>query len=183
MDQQNHSHRRQSVEEVPTTTGSRRPGVYLIVCLPTGESYVGGSLCVTRRFQQHRYELRRGDHHSARLQAAWVEHGEDAFSFGYLVRCAESDVLRYEQHFLDVLKPEFNTEKLAGSSFGVRRSEAQKKRLRGRPQSTAKLHPYKGEMLSVADISERSGIQQVTLRARLKKGIPLDRDKQRYRGT
>lgn len=169
--------------EVVTIIGDRRPGVYLIVCLPTGEAYVGGSVCVTRRFQQHRYELRRGDHHSTRLQTAWDCHGESAFSFGYLVKCEESDVLRYEQHFIDVLKPEFNTEKLAGNSFGTKRTEAHKARLRGRPQSTGKKYTYAGELLTVAEISERSGMQQVTIRARLRKGIELERPKQLYRGS
>ena len=163
-------------------SNDRRPGVYLIVCLPTGESYVGGSLCVTRRFQQHRYELRRGDHHSTRLQAAWDQHGEAAFSFGYLVKCEEVDVLRYEQHFLDVLKPEFNTEKLAGSSLGARRTEVHKQRLRQRPQSQAKRHLYAGQLLTIPEIAAQTGMRAVTLYARLRTGVPLDKALPRREG-
>lgn len=111
-----------------------------------------------------------------------MEHGEDAFSFGYLVKCDEADVLRYEQHFLDVLDPEFNTAKLADTNFGTRRTEAQKARLRGRPQSAAKRHAYAGELLTVAEIAARSGMKEVTIRARMRKGVPLERPKQRYRG-
>lgn len=147
----------------------------MITCLPTGECYVGGSACVSRRYQQHKYDLRRGQHKSRKMQAAWDRHGEEAFSFGYAVKCEADDILRYEQHYLDRLAPEFNTEKMAGSSSGTKRSEEQRERLRRRPQSTARLHEFAGEMLTAEQISERTGLTVVGVRARLRTGVPLER--------
>lgn len=109
------------------------------------------------------------------MQAAWDRYGEDQFSFGYVVKCSAGDVLRYEQFYLDRLQPEFNTEKMAGSSLGARRTDEQRERLRGRPQSTAKRHDYEGEQLTAAEIASRTGLSVVGVHSRLRNGVSLTR--------
>lgn len=159
--------------EVTITIGDTRPGVYIITCLVTGECYVGGSGNVTRRFQQHRYDLRHGLHKSKRLQAAWDTYGEASFSFGYAIKCAADQILVFEQRYLDALQPAFNTEKLAGASLGTTRDEDQRKRLKLRPQSIAKRYPFDGEMLTVPEIAERTGLSVPGVRARMRRGVPV----------
>lgn len=159
---------------VDTITDSKRAGAYILTCLPTGECYVGGSRDVGRRFQQHKYLLRRGRHYSARLQQAWAAHGESAFSFAHAVRCSEADILKYEQFYIDRLQPEFNTEKLAGTALGTLRTEVQKEMLRKRPQSTAKRHKFGDEMRTVPEISRITGLSLATIRQRIRQGRPLD---------
>ena len=56
-------------------------GVYAIVCVSTGEVYVGSSGVTGTRLSKHRTDLRRGKHHNAGLQAAWNQYGEAAFRF------------------------------------------------------------------------------------------------------
>lgn len=90
------------------------------------------------------------------------------------MKCGEDDVLRYEQHFLGVLQPEFNTEKLADSSLGTRRTEAQIARLRERPQSTAVLHEFRGEMLPVREIARRLGVTPAAVYTRLRGGGTIE---------
>lgn len=51
-------------------------GIYEIRCMVSGKSYVGSSVHINRRWSDHRYKLRRGDHPSPRLQHAWNTHGE-----------------------------------------------------------------------------------------------------------
>jgi hypothetical protein len=95
-------------------------GVYEIICTVTGKRYVGSAKNFERRWKAHRFHLARGTHHSRHLQAAWVKHGEQAFSFGRLIVCAPKDAVQYEQIAIDALRPEFNLAPLAGSCLGVK---------------------------------------------------------------
>lgn len=54
-------------------------GVYLIT--DPDRVYVDSSDDIPRRWKTHRSLLRGGRHHNYRLQAAWDEHGEAAFTF------------------------------------------------------------------------------------------------------
>lgn len=54
-------------------------GVYWIRCLITQKVYIGSSIDVAKRLDQHVAELRSGKHHSIKLQNAWNKYGEDAF--------------------------------------------------------------------------------------------------------
>jgi group I intron endonuclease len=56
-------------------------GVYQILCVPTGKAYVGSAVNLAKRWQEHRWMLRRGQHHSQYLQRAWDKYGETAFAF------------------------------------------------------------------------------------------------------
>lgn len=56
-------------------------GVYAIHNTITDWRYIGSSLDVERRWQEHRVLLRQGRHHNHALQAAWRRHGEDSFVF------------------------------------------------------------------------------------------------------
>ena len=79
-------------------------GVYEIVNLADGKmtSYVGGSVDIKTRWQQHIRALRRGDHRNPHLQRAWARDGEGAFSFCVLEQAkSEKDLLEREQYFLD----------------------------------------------------------------------------------
>ena len=61
-------------------TGELTPGIYELVCLPTGERYVGCStVCTLHRAKQHRRTLRLGVCKNVRLQAAFDKYGESAF--------------------------------------------------------------------------------------------------------
>lgn len=46
-----------------------------------GKRYIGESIDIQRRFYQHKNELRKGKHHSDRLQKDWNKYGEKAFRF------------------------------------------------------------------------------------------------------
>lgn len=76
-------------------------GVYVIVRVATGESYIGSSGDIGQRWYNHRGKLRRGAHTNPRLQAAWTEHGEAAFRFVIVERLAEvADLRLREQEWL-----------------------------------------------------------------------------------
>ncbi len=156
-------------------------GVYAIICTITGEMYVGSSVDVRRRWRQHRNMLRKGRSTCTGLQQAWTEHPEH-FSFALLMECAEARLHDVEQMWLERLQPALNRDGRAGSALGRRLTAEQREALKKRPQSTARRHQYKGELLTVPEIAQRSGMQQVTIYARLRKGVALEQPKQLYRG-
>lgn len=100
-------------------------GVYRIRNLVTGRSYVGSSLQVEKRLKEHFYNLRRGRHHSAKLQASFGKHGEGSF-VGELVEECQLSVLRErEQAYLDAEESAsqgYNICPVAGNCAGVKPS-------------------------------------------------------------
>lgn len=75
--------------------------VYEILNCANGKRYVGSTQQRPKaRWNMHRSLLRRGQHHSYRLQSAWNSFGEAAFAFKVLLVCAQNDVLDYETRLL-----------------------------------------------------------------------------------
>jgi len=79
-------------------------GVYQIKNAINGKLYIGSSNQVERRFYLHKWDLKRGKHHSITLQRSWDKYGEDAFLFSVLVYCAPEVRQSYEQFYLDSLE-------------------------------------------------------------------------------
>lgn len=73
--------------------------IYLIICKPTGMAYVGQSKEAKKRWSQHRMHLRRGSHHSPRLQKEWSEHGEASFMFAIVERRVDMVFLHCREQF------------------------------------------------------------------------------------
>lgn len=84
-----------------------RCGIYAI-STPNGSQYIGSSCKIERRWHEHRSNLRHGKHHSQRLQDAWDKHGK-ALAFTVLEECAEAELNRLEQAWIDRLQPVLNT--------------------------------------------------------------------------
>ena len=56
---------------------------------------------MSKRWRSHRCLLRRGAHHAPKLQRAWEESGEAAFTCRTILCCAKADLLFYEQRAID----------------------------------------------------------------------------------
>lgn len=97
-------------------------GIYQILNTLTGKLYIGSAVNFTQRWKEHRKGLKRGDHHSRYLQAAWNKYGCEAFIFRPLLICAATDLLFYEQRTLDALNPSYNLAKVAGNTLGTKRT-------------------------------------------------------------
>lgn len=96
-------------------------GVYRIVNLENGKSYVGSTTDFDKRWSTHRRALARGKHGNRYLQAAVDLHGAAAFHFYVLefVPCF-TDLVSREQHYIDLYAPEYNLRILAGSQLGMK---------------------------------------------------------------
>lgn len=71
-------------------------GVYRITCIGNSQIYIGSSVNIRERWQQHLALLRRNRHSSTYLQNSYNKYGEDSFKFEVLVRLIEfnEEVLR-----------------------------------------------------------------------------------------
>ncbi|MFA5323521.1 MAG: NUMOD3 domain-containing DNA-binding protein [Smithella sp.] len=105
-----------------------KSGIYKILNTVTGKCYVGSAVNLKKRRDEHFNLLRRGAHHSTKLQNSWGKHGEGAFVFEILETVSEKDsLISREQFWIDKLKAfgegGYNMSPRAGSSLGVKHSE------------------------------------------------------------
>jgi hypothetical protein len=96
-------------------------GIYLIIG-PDGR-YVGQSTYIEKRWDSHRYNLRRGKHHIPRLQSAWSSEASNV-RFTIALICKSEDLDFYEQLILDQVWS-------CGDCYNVSRCAISAKGLRG----------------------------------------------------
>jgi len=142
-------------------------GIYAIVHLATGRRYVGSAVNIRRRVARHASALRAGKHWSRHLQAAWNRYSEKAFSFIVIELCGPGDLIRFEQHHID-LRSEFNLAKVAGNTIGVKAT----------PEMIAKLRARTWDAAGRANISAatKRGMNAPGVREKIRAaliGIPL----------
>lgn len=99
------------------------PGIYQILNRVTGKCYIGSAVNIRKRWNCHKTYLRKGDHHSRKLQSSWNKHGEEAFEIVVLQECDVEGLLPVEQMYLDALQPWYNMAPTAGSGLGVKLPE------------------------------------------------------------
>lgn len=75
----------------------RVSGIYLITCVPSGRVYVGQSVSIRHRWEEHRRSLRTGVHRNPILQASYNKYGADAFRFDVLCECVDADLETVER--------------------------------------------------------------------------------------
>jgi group I intron endonuclease len=104
-------------------------GIYQIRNLANGKLYVGSAVHLARRWRQHQCELGKG-RHNPKLQNAWKKHGAQSFAFEVIELVPDKEqLIGREQHFLDLLAPEYNVATTAGSNLGVVWSEETRDRM------------------------------------------------------
>jgi group I intron endonuclease len=64
------------------------------------------------------------------MERALLKYGFSNFSLEILEYCNLKDLLIREQYYLDILKPEYNIVKIAGSTLGYKHTEESLKKMR-----------------------------------------------------
>jgi group I intron endonuclease len=103
-------------------------GIYKIHNNNSGHFYIGSSDYVVRRWNAHLSELRRGIHHSHKLQNDWELLGEDNFLFVVLERDID-DLIARETEVIYQLRPEYNTAECAENGMKGRNHSEESKAL------------------------------------------------------
>lgn len=81
-------------------------GVYKIKNIINGKIYIGSSKDINKRWKQHLNLLKKGIHHSYKLQEEWDQFGENCFIFEILQIVDDEKHLKIaEQSWLDKYKP------------------------------------------------------------------------------
>jgi len=105
-------------------------GVYKIINKVNNHFYVGSAVNIRQRWNQHKKDLRKNKHHNNILQNAWNRHGEGSFISEPIEFIGDLfELISKEQHYIDLLNPEYNINKVAGSRLGMKHSLETRKRM------------------------------------------------------
>lgn len=77
-------------------------GIYIIENLVNGHFYVGQANGLSRRFNEHSSMLQRNKHDNIHLQRAYNKYGSEAFVMFMMQPCAETQLDRVEQEWIDL---------------------------------------------------------------------------------
>lgn len=106
-----------------------KSGIYEILNISTKKIYIGSAVNITNRWSAHLCLLKKGNHHSKKLQNSWNKHGELSFSFRIIEYAARSSLIEREQFWIDKLNPWFNVLPTAGSPLGHKLSDKTKEKI------------------------------------------------------
>jgi len=110
----------------------RKSGIYRWTFIKSGKTYIGSSKTLNERLNDYfsltflKRQLSKG---SSVIYSALLKHGYNNFSLDILEYCSSDKLLIREQYYLDLLKPEYNICKTAGSTLGFKHSEVTKAKL------------------------------------------------------
>lgn len=106
-------------------------GIYQIQSIIKPERcYVGSAVNIGKRWNGHMSRLRRGIHHSIKLQNHYNKYGEDDLVLTILLGCREENLIKTEQYFLDSYRPFFNIYTIADRPTGIIPSEKTRQKMR-----------------------------------------------------
>lgn len=146
----------------------REAGIYQIVNLVNGKSYVGSSVQVESRIFKHLAFLRRGEHPNAHLQAAFSKYGEQSFDYKLLEVCGKEVLLSREQFYLDSITPQYNICKVAGNTLGYKHEGAAKAKMsvanQGNKRMLGKRHSEQTKKVIGALAAQRTHTEYAKLK-------------------
>ena len=99
-----------------------KSGIYQIKNTLNNKKYIGSSKNLQKRLYEHKRTLKLGTHHSIKLQRAWNKYGDNNFIFEVLLECDCNDLIKNEQKYFDLYKPEYNILEIASSTIGHKHS-------------------------------------------------------------
>jgi group I intron endonuclease len=128
-------------------------GIYKIENTDTGKIYVGSSVNIHRRWNEHKRDLKKNEHGNKYLQNSWNKYGGGSFKFTVLETVSDTTkLIEREQYFIDTLKSHdkkigFNIFKTAGSPLGRKHSQETKDKIgqsnRGKKYSEQALENFR----------------------------------------
>ncbi len=96
-------------------------GIYRWINVENNKSYVGSSIDLRRRLKQY-YSLsflERPLNNKMLICKSFLKYGYSKFKLEILEYCNPSDVIKREQHYIDILNPEYNIKKKSWFKFGL----------------------------------------------------------------
>lgn len=116
-------------------------GVYGFKNVINGKWYIGQTIDLKKRRRKHFWELRNGRHGNSHLQRSFTKHGEDAFVFYILERCADDELDEKERFWIgfhETTNDSFGYNSESGGHANKRVSEQTRQRMSA--ASTGRRH-------------------------------------------
>lgn len=142
----------------------KKSAVYRWNNLITGEVYVGSAVDLTQRLWGYfsipflKKELRRN---RSRISNSLLKYGYSNFSLDVLEYCESTVLISREQYYIDLLNPEYNILKIAGSRLGSKHSPETLLKYKNRKLSEASLANLIKSKAGVAPLSPLRRINQL----------------------
>lgn len=103
------------------------PGIYQITSLRDSRFYIGSAVCLSGRKCIHFKKLREETHHNIYLQSLYNKYGKDNLQFKIITTIKDKhQLIELEQFYLDLLNPQLNICKIAGSTLGLKKSKEER---------------------------------------------------------
>nr|YP_010130247.1 GIY-YIG endonuclease [Clavaria fumosa]QPZ51149.1 GIY-YIG endonuclease [Clavaria fumosa] len=102
-----------------------KAGIYCWTLLSANKSYIGSSVNLGRRLRDYLNPIYIS-HYSRKnmvINRALLKHGYSNFKLEILEYCNPKDLVKKEQHYLDILTPEYNVLNTAYSSLGYKHTK------------------------------------------------------------
>lgn len=148
-------------------------GIYIILNWENSKVYVGSASYLRKRMQDHACSLRKNQHKNIFLQRAWNKYGEKSFTFSVLEYCDRKKLLEREQFWINHYQSSdsskgYNLAKIAGSTIGVKWTEAQRIKWRAKRVGTKRTQEEKDKIsFGMMGKKNRLGTRQ-TIETRIK---------------
>lgn len=107
----------------------KKSGIYRWNNLITGKNYIGSSISLGNRFGNYyslAYLKKRIEKGSSIIYNSLLKYGYSKFSIDILEYCKPTILIKREQYYFNILKPEYNILEKAGSRLGTKQSEETK---------------------------------------------------------
>jgi len=99
-----------------------KSGIYRWKNNINGKTYIGSSINLSDRLLDY-YQTRNLLNNKTRIHNALLKYGYSNFTLEILEYCTKEEAISREQHYFDLLQPEYNILKIAGSSLGYKHRE------------------------------------------------------------
>jgi group I intron endonuclease len=146
--------------------------------------YIGSSIDIKKRWQQHRADLIREKHSSTTLQRHYSKYGFDDLVFSIIEPCLPMGLLAREQEYLNKLDTYFNMSKTAGSVLGIKHSieacQRQSRNKKGKPFSEEAKQNMRGRIPWNKGLAWNKETKDKMSIAKLGKPSPFKGKKGRY---
>lgn len=115
-------------KDVIIKQNKKKSGIYRWINVVNNKKYIGSSIDLSRRFKEyynknHISKVKR----NFPIHAALLKYGYYNFKLEIIEYCDKFNLIEREQYYIDMLKPEYNVLKTAGSNLGFKHSESTKK--------------------------------------------------------
>lgn len=127
--------------------------IYCIMNKINKKMYVGSAVNFSKRKSLHIAQLKKGSHHSKKLQNSWNKYGSKEFEFMIIESIEKKcDLIKREQvwiNFFNSCDKGYNTVRIAGSSYGFRHTLEAKEKIKNSQKGIKKPKGF-GEKIRMA---------------------------------